>query len=164
VIRHLGALAAHLGLAVVVLLPLAFVLTTALIVVWPLLFTYDSILTTVVSRIVDAGTIVVVALVGWAITVALVFLLGLPIRLTGPIHRWWIRHGLVAIVGALNGAAMLVLSWAFSTVEDYEGYPQIVPNGWLLLVGWLIFSFCLTHLWWPGRRSYEVREDSGRTR
>jgi hypothetical protein len=151
--RSVGAFAVHLVLAVVVLLPLALVLTTALIVVWPLLFTYDSILTTVVSRIVDLGTIVVVALVGWAITVALVFLCGLPIRLAGPAHRWWIGHGGVAIVGAVSGALMLVFAWAFSTVEEYEGYPQVVPNGWLLLVGWLLFSFCLTHLWWPFGRT-----------
>jgi hypothetical protein len=164
VIRSLAVFAVHSALAILILFPLALLLTTSLIVVWPLFFTYDSILTTSISRVIDVGTVAVVAVVAWVVTVAFVFLVGLPIRISGRPHRWWVRHGAVAIVGAVSGAAMLVFAWAFSTIEDYEGYKQVVPNGWLLLAGWLLFSFCLTHVWWPGRRSYEVREDSGRTR
>jgi hypothetical protein len=149
VIRGFAAFGIHGVLALVVLLPLALLLTAALVVVWPLLFAYDSLLEWVVSRVFDVVGIVFGALVVWLITVVVAVITGLPIRLVPPVRRWWIRHAYVAFIGLVTGGALLVFAWAFSTVEQYQGYPQWVPNPWLLLVGWALFSFNLLHLWWP---------------
>jgi hypothetical protein len=151
VIRGLAAFGIHGVLALVVLLPLTVLLTAALVIVWPLLFAYDSVLEWVASRVFDVVVVCLVALIVWLATVVVAVIIGLPIRLVPPVRRWWIQHAYVAFIGLVTGGALLVFAWAFSTIEQYEGYPQWVPNPWLLLSGWLLFAFSLTHLWWPRR-------------
>jgi hypothetical protein len=151
VIRGLAAFGIHGVLALVVLLPLTLLLTAALVIVWPLLFAYDSVPEWVASRVFDVVVVCLVALIVWLATVVVAVIIGLPIRLVPPVRRWWIQHAYVAFIGLVTGGALLVFAWAFSTIEQYEGYPQWVPNPWLLLSGWLLFAFSLTHLWWPRR-------------
>jgi hypothetical protein len=151
VIRGLAAFGIHGVLALVVLLPLTLLLTAALVIVWPLLFAYDSVLEWVASRVFDVVVVCLVALIVWLATVVVAVIIGLPIRLVPPVRRWWIQHAYVAFIGLVTGGALLVFAWAFSTIEQHEGYPQWVPNPWLLLSGWLLFAFSLTHLWWPRR-------------
>jgi hypothetical protein len=151
VIRGFAAFGIHGVLALVVLLPLALLLTASLVIVWPLLFAFDSVLEWVVSRLFDVMVVVFCALIVWLATVVVAVIIGLPIRLAPPLRRWWIGHAYVAFIGLATGGVLLVFAWAFSTVEQYQGYPQWVPNPWLLLIGWLLFAFSLTHLWWPRR-------------
>jgi len=120
----------------------------------PDLFVYDGV-TSFVGWAFDALFVVGGGLVIGAVTIVIVFVVGLPVRLIRPVRRWWIAYGEIAFAGIAIGAILIVLSWALGTLQtgEQDGLPfrQWVPNLGVLLVGWVMFAFSLTHVWWPKR-------------
>ncbi|WP_400190571.1 hypothetical protein [Hymenobacter sp. B81] len=79
-------------------------------------------------------------------TVAVCLLFGLPIRVSGPVRRWWLRHAAVQRVLLLAGIALLGLSGLYATtVTAAEGLPRQVPNLPLAAAGWSVTAFALLH-------------------
>ena len=97
-----------------------------------------------------------------AVTIAVVLVLGLPLRIVA--RLWWRRHFWIPIVGVVLGAAALVVSFLPDLVETSEieidgvGYTAVSPVWWLVLIGWLVLAFSLVHLTVPMRR---VRPSAG---
>jgi hypothetical protein len=83
------------------------------------------------------------ALFAAILTTVFVVLLGLPLRVVRRARLWWVRNGELAVLGALGGAALMIVSM----LSGVGG----APNWWLLVPGWLLFGFSLAHTWWPDR-------------
>jgi hypothetical protein len=152
-LKSLAMFGLHVVLAAVIILPAAIVLWAILVIV-PDLFVYDG-ATSFVGWALDALFVGGGGLVIGAVTIVIVFLVGLPVRLIRPVRRWWIANGEIAFVGIGLGGILIVLAWALGSLQtgtqDGIEFRQWVPHLWLLLVGWLVFAFSLTHVWWPGR-------------
>jgi hypothetical protein len=95
--------------------------------------------------------VVVVPLVSMAAMV----LLGLPIRRVPKLRRWWIANWEVSIVGIILGCLAVIASYLHGHPQEgwAEGhhYSAWAPDYPLLLAGWLMMSFFLTHAWFPAR-------------
>jgi len=93
-----------------------------------------------------------------ALTLAVSALPGLPLRLAPRIRRWWARHWWIGVVGTLAGLALIGFSYLFhhldTGVMDGEYYAEQVPDGWLLLAGWLTVAFFASHTVFPPRRKH----------
>jgi hypothetical protein len=104
------------------------------------------------------------SLIGWLVwsaatavlTTALVLVLGSPIRFIAPMRRRWMANGEVMLAGTLLGGPLIVSSFLLGQHEKIrvtsgQPFEVLMPNGWTLLVGWLILSFSCAHLVWPRR-------------
>lgn len=134
--------------------PLAVVITALVVLVPDLLFAYDGV-TTVIGRIVDVAGGLLAATVGWALTLVAVFVVGLPVRLEPKLNGWWLRNGGIPVVGVVVGAVLIPLAWVFGTLTTFDAdgrtVSQYVSQLWVLLAGWLLLAFSLTHVWLPSQ-------------
>lgn len=83
---------------------------------------------------------------------------GLPLRLSPQIRRWWARHWWIGFFGTLAGLALIGISYLFSHLDtgvvDGEYYAEHLPDGWLMLAGWLTVAFFASHTVFPPRRKH----------
>lgn len=116
---------------------------------------FDSILTWVFSLGFTAAAEIVGALVLFVVTGMVVGILGMPIRLVGPLRRAWLGNGEVTLVGVGLGVLAIVAAYVFgswgSIKGEFDTYAFYTPNMWVLLVGWLLLAFSLSMLVWPAR-------------
>ncbi|MFF1574181.1 hypothetical protein ACFVWR_15670 [Leifsonia sp. NPDC058292] len=110
------------------------------------------------------------SVIGWLVwsaaaallTTAVVALIGSPIRLIPRLRRWWIDNGEVMVAGAPLGGALIVVSFLLGQEETIRAassqwFEMLMPNGWLLLAGWVLLSFSCAHLRWPRRWAVRPR-------
>ena len=116
---------------------------------------FDNILTWVVGLSADAAIEVVAAIFVFIITGLVVGLLGLPIRLIGPVRRAWLGNGEVTIAGVVLGVLLLVVAYLFGTWgnvhHDHRAYAVFTPSPLPLLIGWFVLAYSLSLLVWPAR-------------
>jgi hypothetical protein len=116
---------------------------------------FDDILTWAVGLGVDAALEVIGAIFVFLLTGLLVGLLGLPVRLIGPVRRAWLGHGEITIAGVLLGGVLLIVAYALGTwsdvYQDHGTYPVFTPSPLPLLVGWFLLAYSLSLLVWPVR-------------
>jgi hypothetical protein len=116
---------------------------------------FDDLLTWVVGLGIDAAIEVVAAIFVFAVTGLIVGLLGLPIRLIGPVRRAWLGNGEVTIAGVVLGGVLLVLAYLLGTWgnvdQNHGNYAVFTPSLLPLLIGWLILAWSLSLLVWPAR-------------
>ena len=116
---------------------------------------FDDLFTWVVSRGVDAAFEIVGAIFVFLLTGLVVGLLGLPIRLIGPLRRAWLGNGQVTFAGVALGTLLIVAAYllgSWSDVHEQHGtYAVFSPSPLPLLVGWFVLAFSLSLLVWPAR-------------
>ena len=116
---------------------------------------FDDIMTWVVGLGFTAAIEVVMALLLFGATGLLVGILGLPIRLVGPLRRAWLGNGELTIAGVVVGLFMIVVAYLFGSWGSIDGtfnsYAFYSPSPWPLLIGWLLLAFSLSLLVWPAR-------------
>lgn len=115
----------------------------------------DGILTWLVSLGVDAAVEVIAAIFVFLVTGLIVGLIGLPIRLIGPVRRAWLGNGEVTFAGVVIGVLLIVSAYLFGsweTIHQTNGtYSFYTPSALPLLIGWLLLAFSLSLLVWPAR-------------
>ncbi len=102
------------------------------------------------------GYIVLPAL-GAALTVPIVFVIGLPLRIARPWRTWWMTHGGLTVLASILGLAVIAGSYMFGAsgfvnepaTADTRAFTVFVPDATIFLVGWFILAFGLAHFWWP---------------
>ncbi|MBX3091507.1 MAG: hypothetical protein KF801_03255 [Cryobacterium sp.] len=116
---------------------------------------FDGIFTWVVSLGFTAAVELVGAVILFAATGLAVGILGMPIRLIGPLRRLWLGNGEVTILGVAIGVLFIVAAYIFGSWGSVDGqfntYTYYSPSPWPLLVGWLLLAFSLSMLVWPAR-------------
>lgn len=116
---------------------------------------FDGIFTWLVSRGMDAAVEVIAAIFLFLVTGLIVGLLGLPIRLVGPMRRAWLGNGEATIAGVVVGVLLIVSAYLFGswgTIDQTNGtYSFYTPSALPLLIGWLLLAFSLSLLVWPAR-------------
>ncbi len=116
---------------------------------------FDDIFTWVVSLGVDAAVEIIAAIFVFLLTGLIVGILGLPIRLIGPVRRAWLGNGEVTVAGVLLGVLLIVVAYALGTwgsIHEQHGiYAVFTPSPWPLLIGWFVLAFSLSLLVWPAR-------------
>jgi hypothetical protein len=90
-------------------------------------------------------------------TVLAAALIGVPLRLIGPVRRWWGKH--TALMPAITGIGKLLILTSLATgstelLTDQElpgslPFAAYQPNMPLLGIGWITFAFGAAHLWSP---------------
>jgi hypothetical protein len=136
---------------------LSFVLVVQLTLVPGAIFgEYDGLLTSVVSWGIDGAVEVIAAIIVFLATGMVVGVLGLPIRLIGPLRRLWLGNGEVTLAGVLVGTLLILVSYLpFGRWEQvsfqYGTYPVFTPSPWPLLIGWFLLALSLSLLVWPAR-------------
>ncbi len=85
----------------------------------------------------------------------IVGILGLPIRLIGPVRRAWLGNGEVTLAGVAAGVVLILVAYLLGTWSrirlEQHAYDVFTPHPWLLLVGWLLLALSLSLLVWPAR-------------
>ena len=95
--------------------------------------------------------IVPLALIGG--TIAICFLVGMPIRLIPKVFDWWCRHQVIPVILLTIGILCCFLSIQpqfIVTVTEAEGAGltiKKIPNSYILVSGWFLTAFSLTHLY-----------------
>lgn len=116
---------------------------------------FDNILTWLVGLGLGAAIDVLAAFFVFLITGLVVGLLGLPIRLIGPVRRAWLGNGEVTIAGVMLGVLLLVVAYLLGTWgnlhQDHRAYAVFTPSPLPLLSGWFVFAYSLSLLVWPAR-------------
>jgi hypothetical protein len=116
---------------------------------------FDGIFTWVVGLGVDVAIEIIGAIFVFLLTGLIVGILGLPIRLIGPVRRAWLGNGEVTIAGVALGVLLLGVSYALGTWgsirEEHGTYAVFTPSPWPLLIGWFLLAFSLSLLVWPSR-------------
>jgi hypothetical protein len=106
---------------------------------------YDGILSLIFQPII--GAIFSLA------AIALLLILGLPIRLNRKLNRWWKKHWWISSVLLAGGVISMALSWAPAFRETvYDSFlKQNVENFNPLFAigGWLLFLFAILHTYSP---------------
>jgi hypothetical protein len=109
---------------------------------------FDGLFTWVVSLGVDAAVEIIGAIFVFLLTGLVVGLLGLPIRLIGPVRRAWLGNGEVTIAGVALGTVLIVaanLLGSWNDIHEQHGtYAVFTPTAPPLLAGWFV-------LVWPAR-------------
>ena len=112
-----------------------------------------------ITSVFGWGFTAVIEAVGMAflfvITGLIVGVLGLPVRLIGPLRRWWLGNGEVTIAGVMLGVIFIIVAYAFgswgSLEAEFNTYAFYDPQPHMLIAGWLMFAFSLSMLVWPAR-------------
>ena len=86
-------------------------------------------------------------------TVAVCFVVGLPLRLNKKLFMWWSNRFYFPIGLGVTGVALLILSLVYTEVGTYHDGDMLLttttPNGWLLASGWFVLGFSVLHLFPP---------------
>lgn len=88
-----------------------------------------------------------------ALTIAVCIIVGLPIRLTERLYKWWSTKPTVALTGIITGLIVLVTSLnshfseTTNVIIEGEQKTKQIPNINLALIGWFLTAFCLLHLY-----------------
>lgn len=116
---------------------------------------FDDVFTWVVSLGFDAAVEVIGVVVVFLVTGLVVGIVGLPVRLVGPLRRAWLRNGEVTIAGVFLGVVLLVVAYALGSWanihEEHGTYAVFSPSPWPLLIGWFVLAQSLSLLVWPAR-------------
>ncbi|MGG9964655.1 hypothetical protein [Ferruginibacter sp. SUN106] len=86
-------------------------------------------------------------------TIAVSFLIGMPIRLIPKLFNWWYRHPFIPLLLLTAGIACCFLSVQpkFIVTEivarDAGHITQKTPEPTLLITGWFVTAFATTHLY-----------------
>jgi hypothetical protein len=116
---------------------------------------FDGIFTWVVSLGVDAAVEIIGAIFVFVLTGLIVGILGLPIRLIGPVRRAWLGNGEVTIAGVVMGILLIVVAYALGSWgnihQDQGTYAVFTPSPLPLLIGWFVLALSLSLLVWPAR-------------
>lgn len=146
--------AAEFVIAAAVIGVLSFVLFAQLTLVpGAILGEFDDILTWTVGLGFTVAIEVVGALILFVVTGLIVGILGMPIRLIGPLRRKWLRYGEATLIGIGVGIVLIVVSYALGSwgkiKGNFDSYDVYSPSPWPLLVGWLLLAFSLSMVVWP---------------
>jgi hypothetical protein len=116
---------------------------------------FDDIFTWVVSLGLDAAIEVIAAIFVFLATGLIVGIVGLPIRLIGPVRRAWLGNGEVTIGGVVLGVLLIGSAYLFGTWgsihQEHGTYSFYSPSPLPLLIGWLLLALSLSLLVWPSR-------------
>jgi hypothetical protein len=86
-------------------------------------------------------------------TIAVCFLIGMPIRLIPKVFNWWYRHPLIPTILLVIGISFCFLSIQPQFIsyqkdlEKIEPSVKQIPNFNILTIGWFLTGFSLTHLY-----------------
>jgi hypothetical protein len=89
------------------------------------------------------------------VTIAICLLIGLPIRISDRINKWWTSRMWLSILGILVGLSLIVLSLLPSMTEtitttiEGEIIQKQIPNIGFATSGWFLTGFSLLHLFPP---------------
>ncbi|MGY2134444.1 NUDIX domain-containing protein [Hymenobacter sp. HD11105] len=81
------------------------------------------------------------------ITILFCLFMGLPLRFSPGLHRWWRQQWYVAVTGATIGSFMLFLPWSPLLVSPT--YSPLPPNLLVATSSWLLVAFSLLHFYLP---------------
>ncbi len=145
---------AELVITAVVIGVLSFVLFVQLTLTpGAILGEFDDILAWTIGLGFTAAIEVVGALILFLVTGLVVGILGMPIRLIGPLRRKWLRYGEATLIGIGAGIVLIVVAYVLGSWSKVEGnvnsYDVYSPSPWPLLVGWLLLAFSLSMVVWP---------------
>lgn len=126
----------------------------ALVILFPLYYVY---------AIIDSGKgldgilgiLVIQPFISLGISIATIIIcivIGLPIRLNKHLRDWWRRHFYIPVLGAVAGLIFIGLSFLptlCKTVITPESLIKQQPNTILILTGWFLLAFGLTHFYLP---------------
>lgn len=88
-----------------------------------------------------------------AATIAICFIVGLPIRLKLPVREWWLARPLLPLVGTVIGLLFLLLAFTPNLTEtkniiiNGETIKKEVPNAVVSITGWFLVAFFLLHFY-----------------
>ena len=94
-----------------------------------------------------------------ALTIAVCFIVGLPIRFNNKINRWWKTKPLLPIIGFAIGLFLLMLAFNSNLTDtkqvviNEETVEKEVPNLVVSVSGWLLVAFSLLHFYPVSLRS-----------
>jgi hypothetical protein len=116
---------------------------------------FDDIFTWVVSLGVDVAVEIIGAVFVFLLTGLIVGIVGLPIRLIGPVRRAWLGNGEVTVAGVIIGTLLIVVAYALGSWgnihQDHGTYAFFTPSPLPLLIGWFVLALSLSLLVWPAR-------------
>ena len=98
------------------------------------------------------------------LTIFCCLLIGLPIRLITKLNSWWTRHFYIAILLTSFGLALLGLSLTPQFIETTTitrnglETTKEIPNGGLVIIGWLLTAFSTLHIYPPNRMTRKAQE------
>jgi len=88
-----------------------------------------------------------------AFTMAICFLVGLPIRIIPGVYSWWVRKPVINALVFIVGLLLIVLpSYYYFNVEIFSATPRaselVRPgNVYFVLTGWFLLAFSLLHFY-----------------
>jgi hypothetical protein len=116
---------------------------------------FDGIFTWVVSLGVDAAAEIIGAIFVFLLTGLIVGILGLPVRLIGPVRRAWLGNGEVTVAGVVLGVLLIIVAYALGSWgnihQEHGTYALFTPSPLPLLIGWFVLALSLSLLVWPAR-------------
>lgn len=97
----------------------------------------------------------IMAIILSGLTTFVCLILGLPIRLNNKLNYWWTSNFYISIIGAICGLTFLFLAllptFSETIAYDLDGEPILkqIPNSIFSIIGWLLTTFFLLHIYPP---------------
>lgn len=89
------------------------------------------------------------------VTIGICLLIGLPIRISDKINKWWTSRIWLSILGILAGLSLMILSLlpsmkeTITTIVEGEIIQKQIPDIGFAATGWFLTGFSLFHLFPP---------------
>jgi hypothetical protein len=86
-------------------------------------------------------------------TIAACFIVGIPLRFIPKLKAWWVSKPYLPLIGIVVGIILLILSLIpglmhpVKIIIDGEEKVKQIPNGELMIAGWLSTGFFLLHFY-----------------
>jgi len=89
------------------------------------------------------------------VTIGICLLIGLPIRISSRVNKWWTSRIWLSLLGILAGLSLMILSLlpsmkeTITTIVEGEIIQKQIPDIGFAATGWFLTGFSLLHLFPP---------------
>jgi hypothetical protein len=86
-------------------------------------------------------------------TIVACYIIGIPLRFIPKLKAWWVSKPYLPLIGIIVGIILLILSIVpglmhpINTIIDRKEKVKQIPNGELIIAGWLSTGFFLLHFY-----------------